>query len=99
MRFPANGFWAFCQTARPAPPIGFLTTPPPALAWFPLVWPGFDPPQGDFPANARAARARARGDLWQPTAVPVVFPEPTLSPNPKPQAHSTGDDGFKLTAC
>ena len=84
-----------------APPIGFLTISSPALAWFPLVWSGFGLPQGGFPANARAARARActRGDLWQPTAVPVVFPEPTLSPNPKPQAHSTGDDGFKLTAC
>jgi len=87
--------WQTCPSHR------LPRLPPPALAWFPLVWPGFGLPPGGFPANARAARARAcaGGDLWQPTAVPVVFPEPTPSPNPKPQAHSTGDDGFKLTAC
>ena len=87
-----------------APPIGFLTISSPALAWFPLVWSGFGLPQGGFPANARAARARActRGDLWQPTAVPVAFPEPTPSPNPRLQTSSSfrwGNDGFKLTAC
>lgn len=61
-----------------APPIGFLTISPPALAWFPLVWSGFGLPQGGFPANARAARARActRGDLWQPTAAPAAQGQP-----------------------
>lgn len=61
-----------------APPIGFLTISPPALAWFPLVWSGFGLSQGGFPANARAAHARActRGDLWQPTAAPAAQGQP-----------------------
>ena len=73
MRFPANGFWAFCQAARPAPPIGLLTTPPPALAWFPLVWPGFGPPQGGFPANARGrSRPHPRGPVPNSCQAPLL---------------------------
>ena len=82
-----------------APPIGFLTISSPALAWFPLVWPGFGLPPGGFPANARAACARTRGYPWLPAVVPVGALGAPGGANPKPQAHSTGDDGFKLTAC
>ena len=76
-----------------APPIGFLTISPPALAWFPLVWSGFGLPQGGFPANARGAHARVRthGDLWQPTAAPAAQGQPQAPTlGVKPQAHSVG---------
>ena len=51
-----------------APPIGFLTISSPALAWFPLVWPGFGLPQGGFPANARGRPRLSSGNCGVPGA-------------------------------
>ena len=66
---------------------------PPALAWFPSIWSGFSLPQGGFPANARAARARAcprpypRGPVAAHRG--ARRPEPASSPNPRRQTSSS----------